>query len=295
MDFVTPPSIMRGDTIALIAPSSPFDTDAFARGVSRLKERYVVRYDESILETQGYLAGNDARRRQELVTAIRNSHVKAIVAARGGYGATRILEPDLLDDIRSHPKLLVGFSDITALHAQWARAGVCSLHGSMVCTLGQSTTHQFERWCGAVEGKPMSVLSNLEVISQAPRSGGPLLGGNLAVLASLLGTPYAPPIDGAVLFLEDTHERPYRLDRLLTTLRLAGWFSRVTGILLGPFEDSQPGPDGVTAQHVLHACLSNMRVPVLNGAPSGHIDDNAELMFGAHVELDCDSKTARFC
>ncbi len=137
----------------------------------------------------------------------------------------------------------------------------------------------------------MPALRGLRTLA-AGRACGPLLGGNLAVLAALVGTPYAPPLDGAVLFLEDVGERPYRVDRMLTTLRHAGWFERVVGVALGAFTEAAPGADGVAVEQVLHERLGSLGIPVVAGVPAGHVDDNLELTFGAEVALEAGGDAA---
>jgi muramoyltetrapeptide carboxypeptidase len=287
------PRLRPGQRIQVIAPSSPFDVPEFELGVTRLRERYEVRYDASLLDRDGFLAGSDARRLGELLSALHDPEVHAIVAARGGYGATRLLDRVPIELVASCPKLLVGFSDVTALHALWARAGLGSLHGPMVAGLGRCDDGQLARWTRAVEGGLPVALTGLSAITPG-RARGPLLGGNLAVLTALIGTPFAPPLDGCVLFLEDVGERPYRVDRMLTSWRQAGWLARPRAIVLGAFSDAQPGKDGVRVEQVLHERLHDLPIPVLAGVPAGHVEDNLELPLGALVTVDAAQGTLTF-
>lgn len=270
--------------IRVIAPASPFPAEDFARGVARLEERYQVSYSPSIRAREGFLAGDDARRLAELRTALQDPDVDAIVAARGGYGVTRLLPYLSIDDIREARKLLVGFSDLSALHASFQRAGLRSLHGSMVAGLGRASETELARWIAAVEGEPPAPFEGLETIAGGVAEG-PLVGGNLAVLCALIGTPHAPPLDGAVLLLEDVGERPYRIDRMLTTLRQAGWLHRVAAIALGEFTACEAGPDGREITDVLHERLGDLGIPVVGGLPSGHGDENVELPLGAPARV----------
>ena len=277
----------------MVAPSSPFDVEAFELGVAKLRERYDVRYGGGLLSRKGYLAGDDPRRLAELEAALADADVGANVAARGGYGATRLLEHLDAARIGRARKLLVGFSDVTALHCAWLRAGLRAVHGPMVAALGRAPGELLGRWIAAVEGVAPPPLSDLTPLAGGAAEG-PLVGGNLAVLAALVGTPYAPPLDGAVLFLEDVGERPYRVDRMLTTLRHAGWLARVRGVVLGAFTDSAPGPDGTDVDAVLADRLGDLGVPVGAGLPAGHVDDHLELPLGAPVRLDADAGTLTF-
>ena len=279
--------------VQVVAPSSPFPADEFERGIERLRARYDVRYDPAILERSGYFAGSDDRRAEELLAAIADDEVHAIVAARGGYGATRLLPRLAVADVARSPKLLVGFSEVTALHALWARAGLQSLHAPMVAGLGRAAEAQVARWCAAAEGAVLARLTGLRAIADG-RASGPLLGGNLAVLTALIGTPYAPPLAGCVLFLEDIGERPYRVDRMLTTLIQSGALALPRAIVLGAFSDAAPGADGVSVEHVLEERLGRLGIPVLAGVPAGHVDDNLELPLGRTVHVDATDGTLAF-
>jgi muramoyltetrapeptide carboxypeptidase len=275
--------------IQLIAPSSPFPREDFALGVAKLEARYEIGYSPSICDRAGFLAGSDDRRAAELLAAIEDDSIHAIVAARGGHGATRILSRIDPGAIARHPKPLVGFSDVTALHAQWARAGLGSIHGAMVAALGRSTDALVQRWIGALEGDfgpPLHGLSTIAEGRGGSRVCGRLCGGNLSVLTALMGTPYAPPLAGTVLFLEDHGERPYRVDRMLASWRNAGWLASLRAIVLGAFTDCRPGPDGTTIEQVLDQNLRTLDIPVLSGVPAGHLDDNRELPLGALAEVD---------
>ncbi|HET8940078.1 MAG TPA: LD-carboxypeptidase [Polyangiales bacterium] len=277
--------------IAVVAPSSPFDAAGFERGVARLRGRYEVSYEPDILTKKGFLAGDDARRLGELRAALASPRVDVVMAARGGYGATRIAQLVAADEVRRHAPLLVGFSDVSALHAVWAHAGVSSLHGSMVAALGSVSEPQFARFCAALEGRFPERFEGLATIVPGVAEG-VLLGGNLAVLCALLGTPVFPPLTDAVLFLEDIGERPYRVDRMLTSMRNAGVLQGVRGIVLGAFEQGEPGADGVTLQDVLRERTRDLGVPVVSGFPAGHVDDNQELPFGWRVTIDARTDTS---
>jgi len=279
--------------VRIVAPSSPFNAADLQRGLELLSSRYEVSHNPSLFERHGYLAGTDARRLEELQSAIDDPEVAAIIAARGGYGATRLLDALDLEPLRRSPKLLVGFSDITALHAVWSQRGLGSLHGPMVAAVGRGTDAQLSRVIEALEGRYARELTGLRALVPG-RARGPLLGGNLAVLCSLLGTPFMPDLDGAVLLLEDVGERPYRIDRMLTSLRQSGALARLAGILLGAFTKAEAGSDGMTVEDVLLDRLGDLGIPVLSGAPVGHIDDNEPVPLGAVIELDSAAGTARF-
>jgi muramoyltetrapeptide carboxypeptidase len=283
------PTLSPGDALRIVAPSGPFDEASFDAGVAFLRTRYEVRVDDEVRAKKGYLAGDDARRLAELRRALDEEGTRAIVCARGGFGATRLLGGLDVAQVAHAKKLLVGFSDVTALHALWARARVGSLHGPMVAWLGRATDDARADWAAALEGRTLHARG-LRAFARG-RTEGILLGGNLAVLASLVGTPYAPPLEGVVLFLEEVGEAPYRIDRMITQLRHARWFDGVRAVVLGDLVRCAPGDHGVTAEEVIAERLGDLGVPVLAGLCAGHGETNHALPFGARVVVDADAGT----
>ena len=191
-------------------------------------------YSEDIYAKQGYFAGSDDRRLAELNDAIRDDSVDAILCARGGFGCTRLLPALDQEAIRAANKTIIGFSDITALHSVWAKNGVRSIHAPMVASLGRASDAIRQAWVVSVEKQNEHSFWELSLVNEAHADSqveGRFFGGNLAVLGALIGTPYAPPLEGCVLFIEDVGERPYRIDRMLTTLKQAGWFDRIACLL----------------------------------------------------------------
>lgn len=292
-----PPALESGSRVIAVAPASPFDRETFERGLGRLRARYEVSHRADLFERTGFLAGDDERRLSELQAAIDDDSVAAIVAARGGYGCTRLLDRLDMTGLERRPKLLVGFSDITALHALWAKHNVRSIHGPMIASLGKhgEGNHDdaaLDRLSRVLEGDAPAVFDNL-VCERDGRAQGRLLGGNLTVLTALIGTPFMPSFRGAVLFLEDIGERPYRVDRMLTTWRQSGALDGVVAVVLGAFTDCEPGVDGVCVDDVLRSHLRALNVPVVSGLLAGHIDDNHPLAFGALVDVDATQGSLR--
>jgi muramoyltetrapeptide carboxypeptidase len=293
IEYYPPPRPVRpGSKLAIVAPAGPFDRECFDAGVTWLRERYEVSLDESIYETQGLFAGSDERRLREFRSAIADPEIDAILCARGGYGSTRLLPHLDPAPVAAANKLLVGFSDITALHALWARAGVRSIHAPMVAALGTASPEVRSEWVRTLEGREEPESWGLEIVAPGDASGR-LIGGNLAVLTALLGTQFRPPVENAILFLEDVGERPYRVDRMLTSMIQADFLPSCAGIVLGAFTEAEPGPDGVSMEEVLTERLCGLRIPVLAGFRAGHIDDNEPLTFGAKAEI-CDGQLTIF-
>ena len=248
--FVKPEALYPGARIRIIAPSGVFDRTLFMEGVARLSKRYDVSYSEDIFERQGYLAGSDERRARELIDALEDPFCQAILCARGGYGALRIVPQVSLAKVAKKPKLLVGFSDITALHAVWQRARVTSLHATMAASISKLDEAAFARWMRVMEGA-IPDAQPLEVIVPGACEG-TIMGGNLS---------------------------------LLHALRLSGFFDGAVGVVLGAFTKANAGPDGISVDEVLRERLADLEIPVVRTPAYGHIDDNHELPLGVYARI----------
>lgn len=282
--------------LAVVAPASPFDREELFRGLAWLRTRYRLRLSSSILTRSGYTAGDAARRAAELSSAMLDPEVDGIVCARGGYGAMHLIDALPWSSFAARPKWLVGFSDVTSLHVVCNARGICSLHAPNVTGLGRSIT-ALERLdlIGALEALPPRPWTDLEVVHPGPHgltAHGPLVGGNLALVASMAAANRLAIPKGAILALEDVTERPYRLDRMLTSLILGGHLSRVSALVLGGFTQCDPGPDGVTASAVLRSLTASLAMPVVGSAPFGHGSPNRAFVLGASATLE--GTTLRF-
>lgn len=300
-----------------VAPAGPLDRERMARARARLEARgYRVVERDDLYSEEGYLAGDDPRRSAELMQAFLDPGVDAVFPGTGGYGAMRILERLDYAAIRRHPKALVGFSDITALHAAINRhAGLVTFHSpSPMYTLGGETDaapFTLRYLFRALEGTRRYGLRRsypIQVPAAAPqpfafghgRARGRLVGGNLSLISALEGTPFALDTRGAILLVEDVGEAPYRVDRMLRQLQLAGKLAQLRGAVVGQFtrpydreadeerEDPRYTTDGVIRQY-----FENAGIPVLVNFPIGHHAMNATLPMGGLVEVDADRGTLR--
>jgi muramoyltetrapeptide carboxypeptidase len=270
--------------VAAFAASSPFDATLVWRGLGWLSERYRVVFEPSMFTRTGYLAGSDDRRADELVRWLADDRVEAVIAARGGYGLSRIVDRVDWSHFAAHPKWIVGFSDVTALHVEAARVGVRSIHGPNVAGVGRADRWSRERFVTSLES-PDAPFAFEGLTKLAPGSAeGPLVGGNLTLLHACAAAGRLVLPWGTVLLLEDVTERPYRIDRMLTTL--APHLRRVSAIVLGEWTDCGPGPDRVTVDEVLRERLSGLGIPVVSGAPIGHGRWNAPVILGRKVRVD---------
>ena len=288
--MIRAPRLQPGDPIRVIAPSGPVPREAFETGIAVLRARYDVRYDDGVFARAGFLAGPDERRLAELTAALADPDARAIVMARGGHGLLRLLPFIDVAPLASRPRPIVGFSDGTALLALAARAGVAAIHGPMVTQLGGLPAGDQRALFERLETPgPALLLDGLEGVIPG-RVQGPLLGGNLEVFSRLIGTPYLPDLSGAILFFEDLGERPYRIDRLLAHLDLAGLFGAVSGVVAGDFsacrEPEATRAETPTAEEVLAERLGRLPIPVALGGTFGHGSRNRALPYGTMCELD---------
>jgi muramoyltetrapeptide carboxypeptidase len=289
---IFPPPLEPGDTVAVVAPASPFEPVLAWVGMGWLAKRYRVRFDRGLFDRTGYLAGDDARRRSELVRALEDPAIKAIIAARGGYGALRFAHTIDWSGLAERPRWLVGFSDITALHVEASRVGVASIHGPHITSLGRGDARGRDAFIRALE-RPLapSVYRDLPALSSGAAEG-PLYGGNLTLLHACAAAGRLSIPEGAVLLLEDVTERPYRIDRMLASLAVGGHLARASAVLLGEFVQCDPGPDRVPVERVLADHLLGLGVPVVAGLPVGHGLRNDPVVLGLSARVEASSGVA---
>lgn len=276
---LSPPPVRPGDTLRVVAPSGPFDRTLFFRAVAWLSRRYRVNWSRGSLDRTGFLAGDDQRRLNELNEALRDPHARALVAARGGYGATRICHEADFSSLASYPKWCVGFSDFTALHLEASRAGISSLHAPNLTALGRSDALTRDEWVRAIEA-PLARRSfeALDMLVEG-QAHGTLVGGNLMLLFTYAASGRLSLPERALLFIEEVNEAPYQIDRMLTALFVGGHLQSVRGVCLGDLGHSSPRLRAQTREVVLDR-LGLLRVPVLGGLPIGHCIRNRPLPLG---------------
>ncbi|KOX63121.1 peptidase S66 [Pseudomonas psychrophila] len=285
------PALPAGGVIALIAPAGPAELDLKLATQWMHDRGYQLRVFPGVWEKDGYLAGSDAVRLRDLHDAFADDSIDAIFCLRGGYGSPRLLDGIDFELLRSHPKPFVGYSDITALHLAITRyAGFVTFHGPMLNAdlLGNKQPPTESSLLRMLSGRQLPVLEHpaaypLTTIAPGCASGH-LLGGNLSMICATLGTAFELDDEDIILFIEDVNEPLYRVDRLLTHLRLAGKLDRLRGVLVGDVA----GVDVLALGRLLTQELGGLGIPVLAGWRSGHCDPNLTLPMGAQVRLDAD-------
>src|SRR5215468_8759298 len=294
---IKPSALRDGDGVAVVAPASNLKADYLERGVAELERLgFRVKYEPGILDKARYTAGDDERRANELMRAFVDPVIKAVWAARGGYGSMRLF--NLLDEtlLGQHPKVFIGYSDMTALSLYfYRRFGWVTFHGPMAAKdlAGGEEHYDRETLIKAVTGaSPIGEIRSdkTEILHRGveERVTGRLLGGCLSLITAMMGAPDELDTRGSILFLEDTATRPYAIDRMLQQLKLAGKFDEVRGIVFGEMTDCVQHTDqGYRIQDVLAECTADLNIPVMFGLPSGHSPrGNLTLPLGVTATLD---------
>ena len=300
-----PSALLVGDTVAFCAPSGFLDSVRMSLAKTRLEEKgfYIVQ-EQSLFRRWGYLAGTDEQRANELMTYFRDKSVKAIFPGTGGYGSTRILSMLDYNIIKDNPKIFIGFSDITALHVAFNQLGdLITFHTpnpmyGLGSEKGLDPISELYFWSLIMNSDdynyeiPFDLYGDsLKVQTMVPGvASGKLVGGNLSLLCSTMGSDYEIQTGGSILFIEDVGEAPYRVDRYLRELKLAGKLDVVNGIIIGRFSrrksESPDKPSDFKISQVFQQYFSEMNVPVIFDFPSGHGSKNISLPLGGNVLID---------
>lgn len=304
--LVLPPRLAPGDRVGLVNPASAaWDTTTIEIAVESLEALGLeVVLGPNYYRRRGYFAGEDRERAADIMGFVQDPTIKALFA-RGGWGSARVLPHLDFEVIRAHPKVFAGYSDVTALlSAVYRRAGLVTFHcpfprhrfsaESLRQVVFEGATPTFENPVEVKAHETVQTEGRVQVLTPG-RVSGPLVGGNLTVLSALVGTPYVPDFEGAILFLEDIDEAIYRLDRMLTQLALAGHLRQIGGFVFGHCTDCPPGKGhgSLTLEDVLRDHLAPLAIPAYTGAMFGHIERQFTLPIGAAVELDADAGTLR--
>lgn len=296
-----PPVLRTGDLVMLVSPAGPTRLERLDRGTELLSSWGLrVRVAPHACERSGYLAGTDEHRLADVNLALREPEVRAVICTRGGYGVQRIVDGVDLAAVRADPKLVVGFSDITALQLTlWRGARLATVHGPGAAWLDKRTGPESAESLrhalmtddpAVIKARPDEETSPVRVAGAGGAVTGRLLGGNLSLLAASVGTVDMPDLRGAILLIEDVAEPPYKVDRMLLHLRRAGALDGVVGVALGQFTECADGWP-TTIVDVLEHHLGALGVPVLGGLPIGHGRDQLSVAVGVPAILDVRAST----
>lgn len=304
-----PKKLQKGDTIGLISPAGvAYDTQSYQIAFESLQAMgLIVKEGRFLRNRYGYLAGTDAERATEINEMFADDTVKGILALRGGWGCARILDKIDYELIARKPKILGGFSDLTALiNAVYAKTGLVTFHSPMATSDWNNFSFDYFKrvlFDGEAvffenpkeKNDSLAQKNNRIQTITSGKAKGVLVGGNLAVLSGLVGTPYLPDFRGKILFLEEINEYIYRIDRMLAQLRLAGILDKLSGVVLGHFTDCSPQQEygSLTLEEVLDTYFKNLGVPVFWGSMIGHIKHKFTTPVGLEAQIDADLGTIR--
>ncbi|MCK4257491.1 MAG: LD-carboxypeptidase [Halanaerobiales bacterium] len=297
---VKPLALKEGDTVGLVALASPVDKESLEKGIEYLREAgYNVLIGEHVCERNGYLAGADESRAEDLHNMFMNEDVKAIFCVRGGYGSARIIKYLDFDLIKNNPKIFMGYSDITfLLNAIYQKTGLITFHGPMVASdMSRMDSKSYNAQAmdniivKTTELPEISWHSSVESLFIKEGLGiGELAGGNLSIIISSIGTPYEIDTKGKILFLEEVGEPTYRIDRMLNQLKMTGKLDEIAGLVFGESVNCNPRYAGeLTLLDLVKSYTEDLNVPVLFGVPLGHGFNKATLPIGAEVLLDSET------
>lgn len=296
-DMKKPENLKIGDKIAILSPATTVKPDYIDHAVKALEAEGLnpVIMPHAKGPAQGTYAASDADRLSDILTAITDPHIKAILCARGGYGCNHLLHNIPVTLIAENPKWLIGFSDISALHALWQKAGVISLHAPMAKHLSLLPADDY---CTRAmmhilfDGLPIKYITPAHPLNTPGESEGIIAGGNLAVINGLAATPFDPMImansdDGMILFIEDIAEKIYAVERMLIRLILSGQLQKCKALVVGHFTEYNPDSNHADMEHMIRDLLDryDIKIPVAFGFPAGHTDDNLPLPLGARVSI----------
>lgn len=306
--LIKPARLQTGQRVGLITPASIVSDEKMEKAVNQLESWGLkVQLGRHVRQTYGSMAGSDAERLEDLHHMFTDNTIDAIWCARGGYGCTRLLADIDYSLIRKSPKILIGYSDITALHCAIQRqAGLVTFHGPVAASeYPEYTLEQVEKTLFEPEDEHVINLAEANITRGKKENAyacrvinpgtvtGPLTGGNLSLLASLAGTAYAPNIKGRIVFIEDIGESPYRIDRMLTTLRQAWPMEQAAAIVLGIFHncEADEGSHSLSLQETITDRLADLSIPIISGFSFGHIDHQCTFPMGINARLDTTAKT----
>ncbi|WOV87448.1 LD-carboxypeptidase [Sporosarcina oncorhynchi] len=297
---IRPKRLRQGDTIGIVSPASPSEEESLQRALPFLEQLGLKwKFGKHVYDKNGYLAGTDDDRRQDLEDMFADPEIAGIICARGGYGSARFTDKLDLQLIAENPKVFWGFSDITFLHtAIGLYSNLVTFHGPMLAScVGKQEFHELSAKMFQQLFEPMELHYTEDISPLTTISGGTaeaeLIGGNLSLLVSSLGTKFEVDTKGKLLLIEDIREEPYRVDGLLNQLRMAGKLAEAAGVIIGDFADAEPKkePRAASLDTVFHHYLGDLRVPVVSGFKIGHCEPHFALPLGVKAKLDANGKT----
>ncbi|QYJ69220.1 S66 peptidase family protein [Flavobacterium litorale] len=289
-----PPYLQKGDTVAIVATARKIDLETLQPSIALLEEwgLTVIIGNTIGRDNNNQLAGTDEERASDFQTMIDNPTIKAVWCAKGGYGTVRMVELVDFTPFKKNPKWIIGFSDVTVLHSHINAMGIATLHAIMCSTMPSSTPKAIASLKGALFGKKMSYSIAPHPFNKQGKTNGVLVGGNLSVLYSIIGSRSEINYTNKILFVEDLDEYLYHIDRMLMNVKRNGYFNNVKGIIIGGMTDMNDNaiPWGHDALEIIRDITKEYNIPMCFNFPAGHLPDNRTLILGHKITLDVTTK-----
>ena len=293
-----PNNLKKGDLIYIVSPAKSIDPESIYFAIKLVESwGFTAECAAHTLGKHNYFSGNDFDRMSDFQLAIDHKDAKAIMCARGGYGCVRIVDKLNWSNFEKSPKWLIGFSDITVLHHRAQRLSIMSIHATMPLNFQMNSKEALETFRSALTGESFSIEAPVFSMNKTGIARGPLVGGNLSIIYSLLGTTDAYDFKGSILFIEDLSEQLYHIDRMLFALQKAGVFDEIKALVIGGMTDLQDTTPsfGMTYEDAILEKVKDNNIPICFNFPTGHIEDNRAMIIGAMVELEVNEQGAKLC
>lgn len=294
--MITPPYLQKGDTVAIVSTARKNIDDNLKTTINLLEGWGLkVKIGNTIGLDYYQLAGTDDQRAADFQEQLDNLNIKAIWCVRGGYGTVKIIDKLDFTKFKQNPKWIIGFSDVTVLHSHLNRMGIESLHATMPVSIARATDDAKNSLCTVLFGDKLHYTLECDALNHNGIAKGELVGGNLSILYSLLGSPSAVNCEDKILFIEDLDEYLYHIDRMMMNLKRNGCLSSLKGIIVGAMTDMKDNdiPWGRNALEIIEDTVKGLNIPIIYNFPAGHIRDNRALIFGRQVSMEVNDKESK--
>lgn len=294
--MITPPYLQKGDTVAIVSTARKNIDDNLKPTINLLEGWGLkVKMGNTIGLDYYQLAGTDEQRAADFQEQMDNPNIKAIWCVRGGYGTVKIIDKLDFTKFKQNPKWIIGFSDVTVLHSHLNRIGIESIHGTMPVSIARATDEAKNSLCSVLFGDKLHYTLECDALNHNGIAKGELVGGNLSILYSLLGSESAIDCEDKILFIEDLDEYLYHVDRMMMNLKRNGCLSSLKGIIVGAMTDMKDNdiPWGRNALEIIEDTVKGLNIPIIYNFPAGHIRDNRALIFGRQVSIEVNDKESK--
>jgi muramoyltetrapeptide carboxypeptidase len=294
--MITPPYLQKGDTVAIVSTARKNIDDNLKPTIALLEGWGLnVKIGNTIGLDYYQLAGTDDQRAADFQEQMDNPNIKAIWCVRGGYGTVKIIDKLDFTKFKQNPKWIIGFSDVTVLHSHLNRMGIESIHGTMPVAIPRATDEAKNSLCAALFNDKLQYTLDCDALNHNGKAKGELVGGNLSILYSLLGSESAIDCNDKILFIEDLDEYLYHIDRMMVNLKRNGCLSSLKGIIVGAMTEMKDNdiPWGRNALEIIEDTVKGLNIPIIYNFPAGHIRDNRALIFGRQVSIEVNAKESK--